>query len=94
MDAESFRTVERTFLDVFRYGDGWMLKRRGGPEPGVVVPTRERAIELGASRAARYADAELVIRDGDGKVDEVHRLGLIARRRVRPGGLAGSADAA
>ncbi len=85
MCPQSSRTVERAILDVFRYGNGWMLRRRGDPEPGVVLRTRERAIELGASWAARYADAELVIRDGRGNVDEVHRLGLIARRHSRHG---------
>ena len=83
MDRESFRIVERAVLDVFRYGDGWMLRRRGDPGPGVVVATRQRAIELGAARASLYADAELVIRDRRGNVDEVHRLGLIARRHSR-----------
>lgn len=72
----------RAIFDVFRYADGWMLKQRGDPRPGVVLSTRERAIELGAAIAGRHAVADLIIRDASGHIDETHRLGRRARAQV------------
>lgn len=78
MSRQFTATYDAAIFDVFRYADGWMLKKRGEPEPGLVSSTREEAVAIGRRIAERYEHAELIVRGELGDVEERLRLGSAA----------------